>query len=65
MPIQPWCNETSWVYLGSTSDAEGEEADCDDDQDEFSCLQLKFMIVPFQVGSVQNILARGRHNARE
>lgn len=50
MPTQPWCNETSWVYLGSSSDAEGEEADCDDAQEEFSCLRLQFTIIPFQVG---------------
>lgn len=50
MPTQPWCNETSWIYLGSTSDAEGGEVDCGGDQDEFSCLQLQFKIVPFQVG---------------
>lgn len=50
MPIQPWCNETSWVYLGSPSDVEGGEANCGGDQDEFSCLQLQFRIVPFQVG---------------
>lgn len=59
MPIQPWCNETSWVYLGSTSDAEGGEADCDGDQDEFSCLQLKFTIVPFQVGFVLSVFFNG------
>lgn len=49
MPTQPWCNETSWVYLGSSGDAEGEEEDCDDAQDEISCLRLQFTIMPFQV----------------
>ena len=51
MPTQPMCNETSWVYLGSASEAEGDEGDCGDDQDDFSCLLLQFSIVPFQVGS--------------
>lgn len=55
MPTQPWCSETSWVYLGSTSDVEGGEADCDGDQDQFSCLQLTFTIIPFQVGFAHNI----------
>jgi len=50
MPIQPLCNESSWVYLGSASEAEGDEGDCGDDQDDFSCLWLQFSIVPFQVG---------------
>lgn len=52
MPTQPWCNETSWVYLGSTSDSDGGETDCGDDQAEFSCLWLEFTIIPFQVGSL-------------
>ncbi|CAM9325981.1 unnamed protein product, partial [Hapterophycus canaliculatus] len=50
MPTQPWCNETSWIYLGSSSDSEGAEADCEEIQDEVSCLRLQFMIIPFQVG---------------
>lgn len=69
MPVQPLCNESSWVYLGSASEDEGDEGDCVDGQDEFSCLWLQFSIVPFQVGltrqrivpSLQS-LGRGRSN---
>ncbi len=49
MPVQPLCNESSWVYLGSTSEDEGEEGDCGDGQEDFSCLWLQFRIMPFQV----------------
>lgn len=48
MPEQPFCNETSWVYLGGALEGDGGESGCDDNV-EYSCLWLEFTIVPFQV----------------
>lgn len=51
MPTQPQCNETSWVYLGGDSDG-GDETGCGANN-EYSCLLLEFIIVPFQVQEPQ------------
>lgn len=49
MPEQPFCNETSWVYLGGAPDGDdGGESGCDV-IDDYSCLWLEFTVVPFQV----------------
>ena len=58
MPTQPFCNETSWVYLGGASKGMGGESGCDVNSNHSSCLELGFTIVPFQVGGFNYILSR-------
>lgn len=64
MPDQPQCNETSWVYLGSENEAiTGGESQCGSNE-EYSCLWLEFIIVPFQV-SVQRRIGDALWGAEE